>query len=293
MPNDNWASTTMSERITTQILDSQSILKLTNFMDKQYYGEISTGTPPQKSTVVFDTGSSNLWIPSSRRCYLSCPSHFHSKYYARRSTTYKMNETSAEIHYGSGSISGHISQDNVLVGGLTIKNQDFIETTILSGFVFVFAKFDGVLGLGFQEISAEDVVPVWYNMMNQSLIQNQVFSFWLNRNTKEEEGGELVFGGLDSRHYKGKHTYVPVTHKGYWQFDMDDVFVKGEPISFSGCSAIVDSRTSLLSGPLVFTLLPKEPKEYILKTGEGDVAHCISDFISMDVPPLRGPLGLT
>jgi hypothetical protein len=26
-----------------------------------------------------------------------------------------------------------------------------------------------------------------------------------------------VFGGMDPNHYKGNHTYVPVTQKGYWQ----------------------------------------------------------------------------
>ncbi|XP_047332280.1 aspartic proteinase A1-like [Impatiens glandulifera] len=241
-------------QITTQILDSQNadgIVKLTNFMDMQYYGEISIGTPPQKFTVQFDTGSSNLWIPSSRRCYLSVSLIIYHSYKSRRSRTYKKNGTSAEIHYDSGSIAGRFSQDNILVGGLTIKNQDFIEATRVSRSIFKFAKFDGILGLGFRELTDYGVVPIWYNMMNQGLIRNPVFSFWLNRNAKEEEGGELVFGEIDPKHHKGSHTYVPVTHKPYWQFDMSNVSINGQSIGVcrSGCSAIADSGTSLLAGP--------------------------------------------
>lgn len=61
-------------------------------------------------------------------------------------------------------------------------------------------------------------------MVNEGLVKKAVFSFWFNRNAKEEEGGELVFGGVDPKHFKGVHTYVPVTHKGYWQVDFLFVF---------------------------------------------------------------------
>lgn len=54
-------------------------------------------------------------------------------------------------------------------------------------------------------------------MVQQGLVKEEVFSFWLNRDPDATEGGEIVFGGVDPRHFKGTHTYVPVTKKGYWQ----------------------------------------------------------------------------
>ncbi|RWR95008.1 cyprosin-like protein [Cinnamomum micranthum f. kanehirae] len=71
-----------------------------------------------------------------------------------------------------------------------------------------------------------------YNMVNEGLVEENVYSFWFNRNAEEEEGGEIVFGGIDPKHYKGEHTYVPVTKKGYWQFDMGDVLVGNQMIVF-------------------------------------------------------------
>lgn len=230
--------------------EDTDIVSLKNYMDAQYFGEIGIGTPPQKFTVIFDTGSSNLWVPSSK-CYFSVACYFHSKYKSSHSRTYKENGKSAEIHYGTGAISGFFSQDHVKVGDLVVKNQEFIEATREPSVTFLVAKFDGILGLGFQEISVGKAVPVWYNMVDQGLVKEPVFSFWFNRNADEKEGGEIVFGGVDPDHYKGEHTYVPVTQKGYWQFDMGDVLIGGQTSGFcaSGCAAIADSGTSLLAGP--------------------------------------------
>ncbi|TXG55390.1 hypothetical protein EZV62_020646 [Acer yangbiense] len=226
------------------------IVSLKNYMDAQYFGEIGIGSPSQTFTVIFDTGSSNLWVPSAK-CYFSVACYFHSKYKSSQSTTYNKNGTSAAIQYGTGAISGFFSQDSVKVGDLVVKNQDFIEATKEASITFLAAKFDGILGLGFQEISVGKAVPVWYNMVNQGLVNEPVFSFWLNRDTEGDEGGELVFGGVVSDHFKGEHTYVPVTQKGYWQFEMADVLIDGETTGYcsDGCKAIADSGTSLLAGP--------------------------------------------
>lgn len=230
--------------------DDEDIVPLVNYLDAQYVGEIGIGSPPQNFTVIFDTGSSNLWVPSAK-CYLSIACYFHSRYKSSKSSTYAANGKSAQITYGSGSISGFFSKDNIVVGDFVVKNQDFIEATREGSLTFVLAKFDGLLGLGFQEISVGNATPVWSTMAEQGLLNDDVFSFWLNRDMDAEVGGELVFGGVDKKHYKGKHTYVPVTKKGYWQFQMGDLIIGNQStgVCEGGCAAILDSGTSLLAGP--------------------------------------------
>ncbi|XP_062143911.1 aspartic proteinase-like isoform X1 [Alnus glutinosa] len=246
----NAARMVRAEGVIDMRRSNEDIVPLKNYLDAQYFGEIGIGTPPQTFTVIFDTGSSNLWVPSSK-CYFSIACYFHIRYKSSKSSTYKKNGTSCEINYGSGSISGFFSEDNVEVGDLVVKDQAFIEATREGSFTFVLARFDGILGLGFQEISVGNAVPVWYNMVQQGLVKEEVFSFWLNRDPDAKEGGEIVFGGVDHKHFKGTHTYIPVTKKGYWQFEMGDFLVGNHStgICKGGCAAIVDSGTSLLAGP--------------------------------------------
>merc|ERR1712166_634446 len=63
--------------------------------------------------------------------------------------------------------------------------------------------------------------PWWYHAVDQKLVDEPVFAFYLNRTAGGD--GELLLGGVDEAHYTGEFTEVPLTNETYWEFHMDGV----------------------------------------------------------------------
>ncbi|EGO01922.1 hypothetical protein SERLA73DRAFT_177556 [Serpula lacrymans var. lacrymans S7.3] len=218
---------------------------LTNFMNAQYYTEITLGSPAQTFKVILDTGSSNLWVPSSKCTSIAC--FLHTKYDSSSSSTYKANGTEFSIQYGSGSMEGFVSQESMKIGDLSIQHQDFAEATKEPGLAFAFGKFDGILGLGYDTISVNHITPPFYNMIDQGLLDEPLFSFRLG--SSEDDGGEAVFGGIDSSAYTGSITYVPVRRKAYWEVELEKVSFGGDELDLENTGAAIDTGTSLIALP--------------------------------------------
>lgn len=222
----------------------KSNVPINNYQDAQYYGEISVGTPPQKFQVIFDTGSSNLWIPSAK-C-TNCGNH--PTYNHNDSSTYHANGTSFKILYGSGPVSGFISNDNVDVGGLTVKHVDFAEITNVKGLgaAYSLGKFDGILGMAWNKISVDDIPTIFSDFVQQGLVDQPVFAFYLSSDSSKK--GELTLGGIDTSKYTGDIFYQDLSSETYWEIPLGDFKVNGNSMT-SVHKAILDTGTSLLAGP--------------------------------------------
>ncbi|XP_075152706.1 lysosomal aspartic protease-like [Haematobia irritans] len=255
--------------------------KLYNYVDDAYYGKITIGTPPQEFLILFDTGSSNLWVPGYPCSSDNAACENHNTYDPSESSTYVENGEAFSIQYGSGSLSGYLVQDTVNVEGLEIENQVFAVATSEPGDTFVNSPFDGIMGMGFKAIAVDNVIPPWYNMIQQSLVDTKVFSFYLARDGTSDDGGALVLGGNDDSHYTGDFTYVPVSVKGYWQFEMASVDVSGYNLCDS-CQAIADTGTSLIGIP---SNVYEAIQEAIGATLNEDINEYMLDCSSIDSLP--------
>ncbi|KAK4889077.1 aspartic proteinase precursor [Elasticomyces elasticus] len=295
---------------------------VSNFLNAQYFSDIAIGTPPQEFKVVLDTGSSNLWVPSTDCGSIAC--YLHSKYDHSGSSTYKKNGSEFEIRYGSGELSGYISQDTVQIGDLKLKDQLFAEATAEPGLAFAFGRFDGIMGLGYDTISVNHITPPFYTMIDQGLLDEPVFAFYLG-DTNSGEDSEAIFGGINKDHYTGEMTKIPLRRKAYWEVDLDAITFGGQTAEIESTGAILDTGTSLIALPstlaellnkeigakkgyngqytvectardslpdLTFTLTGHNftigPYDYILEVQ----GSCISSFMGFDIPEPAGPLAI-
>ncbi|DAA13741.1 TPA: pregnancy-associated glycoprotein 6 [Bos taurus] len=217
---------------------------LRNIRDLFYVGNITIGTPPQEFQVIFDTGSSDLWVASIFCNSSSCAAHVRFRHH--QSSTFRPTNKTFRITYGSGRMKGVVVHDTVRIGDLVSTDQPFGLCLKDSGFKGI--PFDGILGLSYPNKTFSGAFPIFDKLKNEGAISEPVFAFYLSKD--KQEGSVVMFGGVDHRYYKGELNWVPLIQVGDWFVHMDRITMKRKVIACSdGCKALVDTGTSDIVGP--------------------------------------------
>jgi hypothetical protein len=140
---------TLSEGVFSSSSEFPNV-ELSDFYNNEFVGTIGVGSPPQYFTVVFDTGSSDIWLPSAD-C-TTCGNHL--TFDSSASSSYAIvpgkeeGAASFKITYGSGSIKGNVATDCVTLSSLIFPNVVFGVVTGEDDAISAF-DMDGIVGLGF------------------------------------------------------------------------------------------------------------------------------------------------
>jgi hypothetical protein len=323
MSREERAQRTHSVKVTSS--GGPATVVINDYQDAQYYGSIQMGTPAQDLRVIYDTGSSNLWVSNIKPGILSK----HQYYDHSKSSTYAANGTIFNIEYGSGPVSGVYSEETVSIGGISIPDYTFAEVDNVKGLgpAYSVGHFDGICGMGWDDISVDHVETPLRALVNSGKLDEPVFAFYLGSGGAD---GELTLGGVNPARYTGDFTYVPVVEMipgktGYWEIVLDDVTVNGQSVS-SAKRGVVDSGTSLMVVPTAemkalaktvgakqLSIIPPLNREYTIDCDASapdidfqidgktysltkedyslaDGGECLFAFMGQDLPAPVGPL---
>lgn len=295
----------------------------------EYFGKIMLGNPPQEFTVVFDTGSGNLLIPSKQCSDQACTSH--KRFDAFKSQTAVDIAFADEpdkpvskggdrdvvtITFGTGEISGVFIKDNICVGAICTHG-NFVVATEESDEPFSLVPFDGILGLSLPQMSEGPHFNILDCMIRDKVLKKNLFAVFFG--AVDDEESEISFGEYRNERMASDLFWVPVTNPGYWQVAMEDITIqnKRQALCHGNCQVAVDTGTSLMAGPtdiinaiIAKLIVKKDCSNYrtlpqlgfivgshILNLKPEDYVDkgddgdgCSVALMTLDIPPPKGPL---
>lgn len=235
----------------------------------QYFGEVTVGTPPQKFTVIFDTGSGHLMVPSMQCESAACGRH--KRFQGNVSSTSMAigwadsptepptdpsDRDTMIVNFAMGEATGQYVRDRVCLGAerAFCATADLVETLEESDDPFGPAEWDGILGLG-QAVSDAPEFNIFGTLATNSTpsMHLPVFAVYLGRRIEDE--AEITFGDVRRERMAEPLTWVPVSVEGYWQFQFTDFTVDGKPMNLCKqygkrqCQGVLDTGSSLMMGP--------------------------------------------
>lgn len=299
-------------------------------MSSEYTGLVGVGTsasggPQFEARVVFDTGSTNLWMASVLCKAYPCDEQ-HTSYDPASSITSEEyldgSSRDIDIMFGTGELKGPLHVDTYHVGPMEVDHQPFAMIREMSGEVFASFPFEGILGLAFPSLSFGGITPFFERVIEKKLLKRNEFAFYLNADSSRPSA--LLWGGVDKDLYEGDILMFPVKKAHYWALELVDFRIGNRSLMEDEKHSktkylIVDTGTTYFTAPgsiydeIIATLQEAPcpqvdsyvPLTYVLRSGSGDTFNlevtqetymvaddsedCQPAFMKLDLKKQYGP----
>ncbi|CAG8576434.1 2536_t:CDS:2 [Paraglomus occultum] len=247
-----------------------------------WWAEVSLGTPPQKSNMLIDTGSSNVWAYSKScgtdECFLNFKGTNRFNQFISTSFEPAGNRV-FDMTYGGGTgIAYQIGSDIVEIAGIRIDKQQIGTTTNL---VNRQIDFDGIVGLGRDKNTNPSFLATpTATMFKQKLIKSNMFSLDL-KSFADGGGGELLFGGIDYSKIEGDLVCVPTASDDEWSVEYTTICVGSVDIKRSAPEAVLDTGSDSIytSCGTAEAIYNEIPGSRLHKTGDWIVPCELPDHV--------------
>lgn len=252
-----------------------------------YFGTISVGAPKkQQFSVVFDTGSGHVIVPSQSCVSETCSIH---RRYVREESEVAVDVDYDGTHvkpgaprdqitvaFGTGEVTGQFVHDQLCLGwgdegklvtegGVAAPEEEqqrpncvelrIVTATEMTHEPFHAFAFDGVLGLGLSDLALAPEFSFFGMLAAQRRLLRPSFGVFLA--DSDEEVSEISFGGHSPDLVRGGLRWAPVAlpELGYWMVSITRLRIGNRTVDFcedGECRAVVDTGTSLLAVPKDF-----------------------------------------
>lgn len=263
-------------------------LSLRSLGATEYVGRVGVGSvgddsvsPQETLDVVFDTGSTNIWIASTLCKEGPCVSGERKRYNPHVSTSYARPTAPLilDVKFGTAELKGPLAMDSFHIGPFSIQNQTFAMIQEELGSTFNDLPLEGVIGLGFKTMSMTHALPFFDTVIDQKKMNWNCFAFYLTDARHGEiesdlEGGlmlgvasseahvtamstassdAILWGGVDKRLYEGDLAWFPVTQAHYWAIDLKGLLVGNKTVNVTaGGDSLLGSVGGRQSPKLIF-----------------------------------------
>jgi len=221
-----------------------------------------TMSDQSKVWVVFDTGSTNIWIASDLCKDGPCRLPGRHMFNHEASATFKYPQSMLQltVQFGTGKITGPQAVDDFHIGPFTVYNQTFAMIETETGSVFRDVPFEGIVGMAFDKMSANKATPFFSSMIQQKALTHNEFAFYFSKD--KPSANAILWGGVDKKFYEGDLQYFPVVDPYYWSLKLlnfkigDHVMLNGSDTyegqanptrKWNGPVAVVDTGTTFFT----------------------------------------------